>query len=549
MRSNPMDRTVAARKLIGDLVKAEQLEVRRLEIVGRDLVKLCESLGRAPTGQELGEWLEEHPQVSELSASTGVLEELVDRYLAERGGTATEARDAELERQLREAPDSVAAYQVYADWLQERGDPLGELIVLSIAAARPEHTDDDVARFERYLRRHEAHFLGPAAGQLQGRLALRWRAGFVRAIEETGEPVAPAVWQALLGARVCELVEELALHSPCSAALDAAIAGAAPESMRTLVLERCLGTLPAELLRRPLRALSIQGSYPLALQADTFPASLERLTLRVRGVSSIVPLELGWRDLTVLATAPTLELLMQAKLPRLERLTLLLGDNSAASVLPLLEGIRAPALTHVGLHEGRLATGTFAALAKLPIAGRLTSLGLVSLGLTDDTIAPLAATRGFAALAELDVSDNELTKDGLETARNLARTVTSTRQLRRGQTMERRVRRFAGTRLQVAEEIADPKHWRRAGVDGDVRWARYRGDEDYELFVAADLSHYGCSCPSEIQPCKHVVALALVAERTPLSPAPSHGIEARVTSRAGLTELLQSSLVGDGDDD
>lgn len=146
------------------------------------------------------------------------------------------------------------------------------------------------------------------------------------------------------------------------------------------------------------------------------------------------------------------------------------------------------------------------------------------------------------SLADVDVSFNELSRDGLATARELARTVTSSRQHRRGQGMERRVRRFAGTRLQAAEDIADPKAWRRAAFDGDIRWARYRGEAEYELFITADLSRYGCSCPSSIQPCKHVVALALVAERDGLSAAPSNGIELRVTTSAGLTDLLLASI-------
>lgn len=534
-----MDRVVAARKLLADLVKDEQLEVRRVEIVGRDLAKLVDSLRRAPSGQELGEWLEEHPQVTELSASTGLLEQLIDRYLAAPEAEVTAARNPELERQLREAPDHLGAYQVYADWLQERADPLGELIALSLASARG---DDELARFERHLKRHEAYFLGGVASQLAGRIALRWRAGLVQAIEEIGEPIAPAAWQTLLGLRVCELVESITLRNPCSAALDAAIASAAPDSMRALVLEHSLGTLPAELLQRPLATLAIHGRYALALQQHTLPPSLERVTLRVPGLSSIVPLELGWRELEVTATEPTLAFLAQATLPRLAKLTLALGDRSITHVLPLLEGIQAPHLTGLQLRDARVTAPDFAALAKLPVAARLTSLGLVHCGLADDTLAALAATSGFDALVELEVTGNELTRDGLDTARRLAATVTSARQLRRGQTMERRVRRFAGTRLQAAEEIADPKHWRRAGLDGDLRWGRYRGEADYELFVAADLSRFGCSCPSEIQPCKHVVALALVAERTPLAPAPSHGIETRVATRAGLADLLRLSL-------
>jgi len=222
-----------------------------------------------------------------------------------------------------------------------------------------------------------------------------------------------------------------------------------------------------------------------------------------------------------------------------ERLTLDLDDGPLAASL---EENQLPALTHLVLRNGQMNATTFAALAKLPLAAKLQSLGLVNLGLTDETIAPLSGTRGFSALAEIDVSFNELSRDGLETVLGLARTVISTRQLRRGQSMEKRVRKLAGTRLQAAEEIADPKAWRRAGIDGDIRWARYRGEAEYELFIAGDLSRYGCSCPSTIQPCKHVIALALIAERTPLSPAPSNGVETRVASRAGLTDLLLASI-------
>ena len=306
--------------------------------------------------------------------------------------------------------------------------------------------------------------------------------------------------------------------------------------MCSLTLLR-MGGLPVALLHRPLRSLSLHRYSPLELEG--LPPTLERLELRIPTVSSLVPLELGIRELSIVATAANLEFLATAKLPNVERLTLDLDDGSLAASL---EELQLPALAHLVLRNGQLSATTFASLAKIPLAAKLQSLGLVNLGLTDETIAPLAGTRGFSALAEIDVSFNELSRDGLETVLGLARTVTSTRQLRRGQSMEKRVRKLAGTRLQAAEEIADPKAWRRAGIDGDIRWARYRGEAEYELFIAGDLSRYGCSCPSTIQPCKHVIALALIAERTPLSPAPSNGVETRVASRAGLTELLLASI-------
>lgn len=62
-------------------MKGGQLEIRRIAIVGRDPAKLVGTLGRPPSGIELEELLEAHPQVSELCAATSVLDELVYRYL------------------------------------------------------------------------------------------------------------------------------------------------------------------------------------------------------------------------------------------------------------------------------------------------------------------------------------------------------------------------------------------------------------------------------------------------------------------------------------
>ena len=115
----------------------EQIEVRRVEIVGRDLAKLIETLKRPPSGAELGEWLEEHQQVTDLAASTAILEDLINRHLVDQdvAATATAARNPELERQIREDPANSAPYLVYADWLQEHTDPVGELIALGVASA------------------------------------------------------------------------------------------------------------------------------------------------------------------------------------------------------------------------------------------------------------------------------------------------------------------------------------------------------------------------------------------------------------------------------
>lgn len=522
-----MDRAVAARKLIADLVKADQLQVRRVEIVARDLVKLLESAPRPPSGEALGEWLEEHAQVEELAASSATLDELVDRYLGGDAAPATAVRDPELERQIREDPTNATPYLVYADWLQERGDPLGELIALGVASASG--TDADLGRFERHLKRHEAYLLGDT--ELATRARLQWRFGHVQAIDALGE----LDWQRVLGLRVCALLEALTLRRPCADAAATAIAAGAPPSLRALTLESLAGVLPAPLLRLPLRSLAIRAtSVPFEIVA--LPASLERLELQASHViEPRATLELDIRELEILATEQNLAALARMSLPHLAQLTFDLASTAEPAVAALAN-LAAPALTALTFRGGELAPATYQRLAALPLAGRLRTLGLVDLGLTDETLPPPG---GFTALQAVDVTNNELTRAGLDAARALAPAVTSARQHRRGHAAEQRVRTFAGVMLGEAERITAPADWRRAGVDGELRWARYA---DYELFITEDLSRFGCTCESPDQPCKHVVALALVATRTKLPTARAAGIERRVTSRAGLADLLRASI-------
>ncbi|HWO19867.1 MAG TPA: TIGR02996 domain-containing protein [Kofleriaceae bacterium] len=532
-----MDRVLGARRLVAELVKNEQLEVRRAEIVGRDLAQLVETLGRPPSGQELEDWFDEHAQVTELYAGPAALDELVFRHLTPpppppEPERAADARHPELERQLREAPEQREPFLVYADWLQERGDPLGELIALGVAAAGG--AEDATLRFERHLKLHEARFLGGLAPHLPSRVALRWRHGFVHAIDELVE-LPPARWAELLRLRICEVVGAITLHRPCPAELDAAIAAHAASSLCSLTLEGHAGRLPERLLARALTSLAVTGGR-LVLGPGALPASLERLELRVHEIATDGggPPALPVRELGVALTAPLAAFLASAQLPRLERLSVTADAELAPRLPALLESIRLPALTHLAIQGGALGEQTFGQLARLPLAAQLTQLSLTGLELTDLAMRDMAQkASAFPALAELDVSGNELSRDGLAAARALAPSVISRRQLRPGSAHERRLRRWAGSRLQAAEGIADPTLWRAAGVDGDLRWARYRGEAEYELYVSADLERYGCSCPSGIQPCKHVVALALVAERTRLPARSAEDIEGRV-ARAGL---------------
>jgi uncharacterized protein (TIGR02996 family) len=516
-----VDPVVAARKLVGELVNDEQIEVRRAELVVRDLAKHVEALGRPPSGLELEDWLGEHAQVTELYASASTLEELVYRHLTppppQVAISESEHRHPELEQQIRDAVDSSAPYLVYADWLQERGDPFGELIALGVAATAS-RSDDDVARFERHRKLHEQRFLG---GLKQSGLGLQWRFGVVHAVRELIDldTIPLATWETLFRLRVCDFLAELALRRSCTRDLDALIDEHAAPTLRAITLEG-YQHWPVRTMTRPLQAFAITGSR-FTLQPDMLPPTLERLELDTHELAIGSAFELAVRELRLTFSDSAAEALPLLRLPKLERLALEIEPGAAGRVVKLLETLELPALSQLAISDGTLDAKAFGKLARLPVAEGLTSLALTNLELTDDAIAAMVRTkRAFTRLAELDVSFNELSREGLQAAQELAPSVVSRRQHRPGDGLEKRIRRWAGTRLTVAEGIADPKAWRKAGIDGDMRWARYRGEDDYELFVARDLDRYRCTCPSSYQPCKHVVALALLAERGHVPEAP-----------------------------
>ena len=287
--------------------------------------------------------------------------------------------------------------------------------------------------------------------------------------------------------------------------------------------------LPDKLLQRELRSLAIIGSYAITIRS--LPPSLETLRLRAADLEHNGPIAWNIRELEVALNAPVAARLEAAQLPKLERLVIVDCGRTVA-LDTVLASMTLPALRQLGIDGGEVAAPTFASLAQLPFARHLTSLALTDLGLDDDSIRSIVHTcRSLPALRQLDVSDNELSREGLALVRELPVDVISRRQSKRGSNTERRIRRFAGSRMHVAEEIADPKAWRHAGEDGNLRWARYRGDDEYELYVSTDLERYACTCPSSIQPCKHVVALALVAERNGLPSASDHALVERVRAR------------------
>ena len=127
-------------KLVARLVDDELLELVEdgdtgtvIDAVGARLVEWTDDRHH---GAALGDLLAAHPQVAEVFASDDELQEQIERWRRAVRGVevvVTDARNAEIEAKLAaERDDELAA--VYADWLIEHGNPLGELFACATDA-------------------------------------------------------------------------------------------------------------------------------------------------------------------------------------------------------------------------------------------------------------------------------------------------------------------------------------------------------------------------------------------------------------------------------
>ena len=121
-----------------------------------------------------------------------------------RFGTEAPADDPTLIAAIAKNPDLPEPWLVYADWLLERGDPLGDRIVRTRRAERVDHLP----------------WLGPLWDPfVSGEIELEWQFGFIK--RATIRPVVghlPLDWKdavsTLLGLRIGQLTRELVIDLP-----------------------------------------------------------------------------------------------------------------------------------------------------------------------------------------------------------------------------------------------------------------------------------------------------------------------------------------------
>ncbi|HSK01232.1 MAG TPA: TIGR02996 domain-containing protein [Kofleriaceae bacterium] len=288
---------------------------------------------------------------------------------------------ASLEAAIDDDPDDPAAYSVYGDWLQRRGDPRGELIALSLAAeaqraADPRRKPPAGTALGKLLKKHAAALLGPLARLVPdpgdpAAPPLVWRHGFIARAELAAAPDRPAapIVAELLRHPSGRFLRELVVKSDGEGpAILELLEAAAPRSLRELDLQGLvdlgdLGDLGG--LRERLARL-----HRLGLTARRF--ELGELHLPALRRARFAAAELSGSAVQAIARAP---------LPVLERLELRFGGSGAdlatfEDLRPLLRRADLPALTHLKLRRAPYAGSIVRELVAAPLARQLVVLDL-----------------------------------------------------------------------------------------------------------------------------------------------------------------------------
>ena len=355
-------------------------------------------------------------------------------------------RNPELERALVARPDDLASKLVYADWLQARGDPWGELIVRqqNVDDDSPLFRWDDPAGWKHAVRQHpidnalyQQHggdLEGPDPARVSDELAdalraellevddpavrLRWRHGFVDRVffpqSASHEVELDQAVDRLLTHRCSLLLRELALGAinwRTGAGWNGrvlhyrpeieVIALHAPPCLERLVLGAWsehdiswtgVGDISPlyEALPR-LTALELQGQD--ADLGEVKLPRLRRLVFRSGGLPE-----------------DTLAALHRADWPALEQLELWFGDEdyggspSVEAAEPFLRAERLPALRELGLRNAMFTDELCQRLPAATILPRLSRLDLSMGTLSDEGAgALLARPEAFAHLERLDL--------------------------------------------------------------------------------------------------------------------------------------------------
>lgn len=279
---------------------------------------------------------------------------------------------------IREAPDDDGPRLVYADWLDEQGDPRGEFVRTQVALARlpeldPQRTElirSENTLLVRFANEWTAPFRGLASGPV-------FRRGFVEEVKVTARQFL-AHADALFAAGPVRHVHLLDIGSHLAAAL------------ASRHLARLTGlTIFAQHLGEPLARAVAESPHLAGLQT----------------------LHLGRNRLS---DAGALRLATSAYLGNVEDLDLSENDISEVGVRALADGLRWARLRRLDLSGNTIGPAGLAAIAGSPHIPYLDQLVIASAQIGGPRLLSLPRPVGVARLATVDLAGNALRSAGLE---------------------------------------------------------------------------------------------------------------------------------------
>jgi uncharacterized protein (TIGR02996 family) len=349
-------------------------------------------------------------------------------------------RNPDLEQPILDDPYDRNAYLYVADWLQQHGDPRGELIALEVQAEKDRAITTAANEF---FTAHFDQFVGPLAEYHQD---FSWRFGFIHRLRLTANRA--KAYQLVRahdsGAFIAELVvRPTHLADPDLEQLVELLVKDPPPTLRRLQLGAdrdpeqtqnwfFSGTDVSRLWARlpRLRHLTVDGGQFYV--GDFAFDELEVAELRTGGLQS--------QNARAIARArmPKLRTLVvggdhnnstETLWLRGGRVTVSRCDGTCSDIAPLFARTDLPALRRLSITNCLFTDDVCAALAAAPLAAQLEVLDLSWGCMTDEGARRLgAAAAAFPKLELLDVSRNYLSRTGLAALRNVARTVRASHQ-------------------------------------------------------------------------------------------------------------------------
>jgi uncharacterized protein (TIGR02996 family) len=309
-------------------------------------------------------------------------------------------------------PDDDMPRLVYADWLEERGDPRGEFIRLQWTVAQlpagPERRELE-ARARYLLGRHEREWLGPIRAMgIRGEATELFRGGLVESVTISTPDL-------------LKHADELFRLAPI-------------RHLRLFKTGRHVLTLAALPYLAGVSTLDLANAHKFDDNNHLDTAGVQALASSPY-LTRLTTLDLRWNRIGdegvgALASSPYLGRLTNLNLFDTGLVTCAGGNGiglSLSCIQALLASPHLPNLTDLDISGNSLGTGAVCALAASPALARLTSLDLFGNGVGDGGAAALAASPYVAGLRKLMLGRNGIGDEGcraLAASPHLARLTT-----------------------------------------------------------------------------------------------------------------------------